>query len=803
MRLQCILALIMHISLLTGSEAADQECDFDVWSKEHLVPIENRYFYNQIAFLVQFDNLTKLSKIPCVTKKINVDYFGIHSLSRETFQTNFDLTQLIELFDFEEGSPKTVYFLNFNGFNIEKQHLYENRILKDYDIQIKYSDFGFYYKSQLITKALCKKTNFNESYFGSIRRLFFIDDVIYSLNVCPFVFAHTKIKHLALAEITNSLIFKNRLSFMSLNDTSLYEMNTIEIFQLTLIVAYEEIDHALINTHVFKHIWLLFVSGIIYKIDSDLFREFNFIRTIVLNPAELSKFYQNDNLAWTASLNFKLENINLSDKRKVSMYKARSIILQIFETKSYFAQGYAYPNEDFCVFKNFPHEKLVYPAIMSTDEEIQCSCTVFWLIQHSEIYFYANFSFYDENFFGSYPDEFASISARNCLKKFDLRNEIKKCNFRDRLEKCNLTSANQKKFKFPLRGNINTFFIFEWLQYIIQVYIQTIFCLVGIFTNTLTYLVVRRKTKPLNKPMYHHIGFNSVFHFFICLLTLVSLINVCIFPKTSFCSSIMKSHLSQYFKIYMIHFFVNCLRLLANFSYFCFSVSRFFLSTSPMNRFSKKFETLNLKKLYFILFILCAIVSLFKVFEYKVNKSFGLTNKKYPFNSYEISFCVYNSYFSQRHSFECKFFQIMNVIANTLNNIVFFLLNIVVDLLLLGYLKYLIKKKGEHFQANENEANLKRAKKAKKKFTKFLLFDGLLYLLTHVFAFSVTIWLLAYKKQLSEFCYGYFSCPDIVDMAQTLEIFFICSQFFVLKKFDCNFSFEFNVLVKRIFPKKK
>jgi chromosome condensin MukBEF MukE localization factor len=55
-------------------------------------------------------------------------------------------------------------------------------------------------------------------------------------------------------------------------------------------------------------------------------------------------------------------------------------------------------------------------------------------------------------------------------------------------------------------------------------------------------------------------------------------------------------------KIYMIYFFVNCLRLLSNFSYLCFSVSRFFLSTSLMKRFAKKFEKLNLKKFYFILF---------------------------------------------------------------------------------------------------------------------------------------------------------------------------------------------------------
>jgi hypothetical protein len=74
---------------------------------------------------------------------------------------------------------------------------------------------------------MCIKENFNESYFGHITKLYFLQHVFYAENICPYVFAKTELNELGLSGITNSLLFKNRLNFMTLNETvSIDSLNT-------------------------------------------------------------------------------------------------------------------------------------------------------------------------------------------------------------------------------------------------------------------------------------------------------------------------------------------------------------------------------------------------------------------------------------------------------------------------------------------------------------------------------------------------------------------------------------------------
>ena len=39
---------------------------------------------------------------------------------------------------------------------------------------------------------------------------------------------------------------------------------------------------------------------------------------------------------------------------------------------------YEYPNEDLCLFKDFPHNRYVYPLIMP-GRQLECTCTLYWL----------------------------------------------------------------------------------------------------------------------------------------------------------------------------------------------------------------------------------------------------------------------------------------------------------------------------------------------------------------------------------------------------------------------------------------
>ena len=787
------LFIIFIICFNQNMNAQNSECNF--WSENHLTIISNNEYFNQTVYLVQFKDYAELVNIPCKTG-IDVNYFGVRPTSTISYQTNFEILILFKMFKFDWKYQKVSVFLNFDGFNKQSKNAKSSIFLADYSIQFKESNFDFYLDNQSITKSMCIKENFNESYFGHITKLYFLQHVFYTKNICPYVFAKTELNELGLSGITNSLLFKNRLNFMTLNETvSIDSLNTKTLNTAILQVFYENIDQRLLNVHVFRNLRVLSISGIIYKIEEDLVKELNSIKEFILRPSDLGRFYQQDNLAWASRLNFNRKKINLLDDFDVRMNMDMAIVLEIFEGITFFGSGYSYPDEDFCVFKNFPHEKLVYPSIKLVENEYQCSCTLFWLIQYSKFYMTENSPQYESYLYSNKPDINISL-ASSCLKNVDLKSEIEKCNFKERLEKCNLTNVNKE---LPFHGNNNGFFMLEWLKYILQVYVQTIFCLLGLFTNFLTFMVVRKTTKPLDKPMYRHIYFLSIFNFFICLFTLVSLINVCIFPKTSFCSSIMTSQLSQYFKIYMIYFLNNCLRLMSNISHIFFSLSRFFLATSHTNKFTENFEKLNLKKFYLLLFIICLSFSSFKIFEYRINIDFGLAIPQFPYSTYDIAYCVFDPFFSLNHVFKCKFFQIMNVINNTLNNIVIFLVNIFIDILLLRYIREKIKRKKMSHRNNEAELSLNHDKATKKKVIKLLIVNAFLTFFSRMPAFAATIFLIAYKNQLSEFCFSFFSCTEIVAMAQAFELFSISLQFFILKKFDNNFSFEFDSLINRIF----
>ena len=357
--------------------------------------------------------------------------FGIRpTVSTILFEINFDLYQLFNLFNVDRESRRKIDFLNFKGFNQqqqEKSNLFVKKFLKAYTIDIKDTKFRFYLDNKQIEASMCVSENFNQSYFGPIKDMFFSADVIYEQNICPYIFLNTQLNFLSLSGITNSLLFKNRLSFLTLNQNQTKTKTSLIV--LTLVIVYERLDLNLLNLNAFKSIKVLQVSGIIYKIDRDLFKEFDSLKVFVLSPADLGKFFHQDNLDWSLSLNSKMKRINLTNSFEINTFRSRSAIVQIYEKSGFFSQSYLYPNEDFCVFKDFPHEKLIYPSIIFAENELQCSCTIFWLIQYSSLYMNVNFTHYNTYIYSNYPDEFNTSSARNCLYNFDLKHEIKKCDF--------------------------------------------------------------------------------------------------------------------------------------------------------------------------------------------------------------------------------------------------------------------------------------------------------------------------------------------------------------------------------------
>ena len=77
--------------------------------------------------------------------------------------------------------------------------------------------FDFYREGKLITNENCKSENFDSetNFFGNTKALLLTADVIYNSKICPYVFMNTHLEQLFLGDISNSLIFRNRIEFLN------------------------------------------------------------------------------------------------------------------------------------------------------------------------------------------------------------------------------------------------------------------------------------------------------------------------------------------------------------------------------------------------------------------------------------------------------------------------------------------------------------------------------------------------------------------------------------------------------------
>ena len=288
--------------------------------------------------------------------------------------------------------------------------------------------------------------------------------------------------------------------------------------------------------------------------------------------------------------------------------------------------------------------------------------------------------------------------------------------------------------------------------------------------------------------MSEHILMNSIFNLIYCVLTLLKLVNTCIFNLSFFCSSIYTEESSQWFNIIVIRFFGNIIKLCCNVSFISFSLSRFSLSTNNTNKFLKKLDEINLTLYYSVNIIVCTLLSIFKLFQYQVNDIFN-SLKSYPLEKYDIGECFFNISY-------CHLFRYLNLINQFIKDILFFVLNLIIDVFLL---RNSVKNFRNKMKIGSNKLNLNAAIKSKKKITRMFLMNGLLFIIAYTPEFTTRILLLLFENELYQFCNMYISCNDLNDIAEFFTFLSISFHFFIYRKFNNNFNDKFAILKSRIY----
>jgi hypothetical protein len=518
-----------------------------------------------------------------------------------------------------------------------------------------------------------------------------------------------------------------------------------------------------------------------------------------LSIGNLRQLLQNNN-KWLIGLNNDV-NVDFSNSKIIANYLPYMFIIQIIQKgklESMLEKVYEFPDEDFCLFQYFPHKHMVYPTIIS-GYKLECTCTIIWLIQYSDYYLFGdnyekfrtkNYFYMDyifENMTGSYKAKF-------CLGK-DLKKRIWECNFYKKIQLCNKTTFQNNKISTLsfFDNGIDVYFFIKWLELIIFMFLEPILSLIGIITNLLTIIVLRRAfaKNEMKDNMYKHMIINSIFNVLFCFISLFKLINVCIFDSTIFCSSVYLNVSSQYFKIIVIFFLGNIIKLSCNLSYISFTFSRFCLSTNKKTGIYKKFDDMN-KIIYYALIILFSIfLSLFKLFQYDINYIYNHF-KSFPFEIYDIGNCESDNY-------KCTLFRILKLLNDIIKNILMYILSVFIDLVLMKNIREDVKNK---LKLTKIKKTITTAISSLNNVNRMVLINGILFLIAYSPEFITNILLILFNDYLLLFCSGYISCTDFNELAEFFNFFIISFQFFIFKRFNKLFNENFQEFIES-FKKKK
>ena len=238
------------------------------WIQKHVYDNNELHVKTKNDFIyINFDNFNQLTGMNCKNISFKTENLLLNADKKILMEENHYLADVLRIVYFANTEINPMILIrNIKGFN-QNQYVKKTASvdLSNYEFFFYNGNFEFYLNKSLITKEMCKYENFARkkiSYFWLLKYVYF-SDTSYSGQVCPFVFYYSRLYHLSFYEITNSLILKNRLVFMDLdeNHNSSVDLRIQDFQSLELNIVFEELTTKIISPLIFKDMRVLVLSG--------------------------------------------------------------------------------------------------------------------------------------------------------------------------------------------------------------------------------------------------------------------------------------------------------------------------------------------------------------------------------------------------------------------------------------------------------------------------------------------------------------------------------------------------------------
>ncbi len=281
----------------------------------------------------------------------------------------------------------TVVLLNVKGIvaykKLKSMKTFRKNLVST--INLLSGKFDVYLNGKIMSNDECKEENFQKltNTFQPYDYLFFQQVIFSKTGVCMAIFENFQSKGIYFGIIFKSLLISNRFNLIKTNTSDLTHLKVL-FFEL----FFQSVTSQFLNSKLFYKIKFLIITRNVLCIESDLLREFKFLRFIDINILNIRDFFHTDTSWFKSSFESEIDfdTVIQNEKKFIREFLRKKYKLVRFSrsgircTTNYFfgtsfVRTYEFPTENICLFKSFPHSQLVLPIIIQ-DRELNCTCTI-------------------------------------------------------------------------------------------------------------------------------------------------------------------------------------------------------------------------------------------------------------------------------------------------------------------------------------------------------------------------------------------------------------------------------------------
>jgi hypothetical protein len=562
--------------------------------------------------------------------------------------------------------------LNFYGYT-SYMHTY-------FDYTIHYtivdSTFDFYLNNKIISE--CNHTafaNMGNSVFGPIVNLNLLEFVKFGGRISPLAFNNSVLNTFAVSVIDH-FVFKTRFKFCDYteidDDTMMHRIDSdIQEFKIS---GYNyKLDKSVLPQSVFKLIKTLDLFSGLRSIQTDLFfSSFYYLETVNIYSRNFKQFFHHVGVDWTQSFYSEMNSSYLyqTNVTYINLKQVHSTQLNSF---------YQFPDTDFCIFTEFP---VLRPVVLSYDTAVNnCSCLFFWLVQNfqsdSQIMSQEQIDLSNKNYLNC--DMKGEAFANQCLNSSARMLEI--CNSLNRPEILQQLSSESDLSDYDIEYSLYI------VQFVFNVILLPLFCIIGFFSNAFTVRVVRAQAKELKEPFFDYMKLNSWFNCIYCAVYLTTLMNECILINGIYCSSIRKSLFAQWYKILVVEFFGEVIKMCSNVTFIIMNVNRYMLIGRDHHKTLKSISEAPPTSIAIFIFLFSITSSIVNAFQYQIN----YFNELFDFPTV--------SSFEDYEALGSIIFSIIYTVHEFIISVLFCLLNLAIEVIIVKKLRKELKEKNDRMSS--------------------------------------------------------------------------------------------------------